>query len=165
MPGLIGSDILRYRTDYRIIENPFDPGRRVVVVPAINPDVALVHALRADHAGNLVVPAAGDTPMLVMASRFVIATAEDVHAEPITSVAADERFIPSIYVHALAPAPHGAHPLHCPGRYDTDHAHIRRYVAAARDPEAFAAYLRMFVEEPEDEAAYLVRVLEEAAHV
>jgi glutaconate CoA-transferase, subunit A len=163
VPGLIGSDILRYRTDYRVIENPFDAGRRVVVVPAINPDVALVHALRADREGNIVVPAAGDTPMLAMASRYVIVTAEEISEGPITSVGADERFIPGIYVHAIAPAPQGAHPLRCPGLYDTDQDHLRRYVAASRDPELFAAYLREYVQEPEDEAEYLSRALSEAA--
>lgn len=164
VPGLIGSDLLRVRPDYVTIPNPFDPGYLVVAVPAITPDVALIHALRADRTGNLVVPAHGDEPLLAMASRLVVATAEVIEEEPIASIGAGERLISGIYVHALAPAPRGMHPLGCPDRYPADTQHLHRYSEAARAPETFAAYLRAYVLEPQDHAAYLARVQGETVY-
>lgn len=157
VPGLIGSDLMRVRDDFRVIPDPYDPDTSIAVVPAITPDVALVHALRADPDGNLVVGSTGDDPLLIQASRFVIATAEELSATPVESLSVKEQLVPGIYVDAVVPAPYGSHPLPCQDRYDEDTAHIRRYLAAAHDPAAFAAYLQTYVFEPADHAAYLAR--------
>ncbi len=162
VPGLIGSDLMRVRGDFRVIADPYDE-MSVAVVPAITPDIALVHALRADPEGNLVVGSKGDDPLLIQASRFVIATCEEFVEEPITTLGADERLVPGIYVDVLSLAPQGSHPLDCQGRYDEDTAHIRRYLDASKNRDAFAAYLHEFVFEPEGYDAYLERVLQPAA--
>lgn len=164
VPGLIGSDLMAVRDDFLTMPNPFDPEARVAVVPAIRPDVALVHAFRADPDGNLVVGRGGDDPLLIQASRFVIATAEEIMDGPITTLSADERLVAGIHVDVLAPAPHGSHPLGCGALYPADVAHLACYVEAARDPHAFAAYLRAYVLEPADESAYLERARREPAH-
>ena len=165
VPGLIGSDLMRVRDDFRVIPDPYEPGTSIAVVPAITPDVALVHALRADPDGNLVVGSTGDDPLLIQASRFVIATTEAIVPERITSLSVDERMVPGIYVDALVPAPYGSHPLPCQGHYEDDTAHIHAYVQAARDPQAFAAYLRTYVVEPAGPDAYLERVRREPVGV
>lgn len=164
VPGLIGSDLMRVRDDFRVIADPYDE-LRVAVVPAITPDIALVHALRADPDGNLVVGSKGDDPLLIQASRFVIATCEEIVDAPITTLTVDERLVPGIYVDVVSLAPHGSHPLPCQGLYDEDTAHVRRYLEAARDPDAFAAYLREFVFEPDGNEAYLERVRRQPASV
>ena len=51
--GILGSDLVRYRPDWRVIDNPFADDDPILVVPAIRPDVALFHAVRADRAGNV----------------------------------------------------------------------------------------------------------------
>jgi glutaconate CoA-transferase subunit A len=165
VPGLIGSDLMRVREDFRVIPDPYEAGTCIAVVPAIAPDVALVHALRADPDGNLVIGAAGDDPLLIQASRLVIATVEEIRREPIATLAAEERVVPDIYVDVIAPAPMGAHPLRCQGLYEEDAAHLHEYVEAARDPAAFAAYLRRYVFELGDEAAYRERVRREPTRV
>jgi glutaconate CoA-transferase subunit A len=168
VPGLIGSDLMRVRDDFRTIANPFAPDERVAVIPAINPDFALVHALRAAPDGTLVIPASGDAALLIRASRTVIATAETVTDGPVEVLRADEQLVPGIYVDAVAVAPRGAHPLGCPGWYGVDEEHTRAYVDAARDAARFAAYVKTFILEPAGAEAYLERAVGEgrvAPHV
>lgn len=143
VPGLIGSDLMRVRDDFRTIANPYAPDQRVAVIPALAPDIALVHALRAAPDGTLVLPAAGDDPLLIQASRFVIATAEVVLDGPVQLLGPDERLVPGIYVDVLTPASQGAHPLACPGYYPADEDAFAAYSDAAADPARFQAYLRM----------------------
>ncbi len=164
VPGLVGSDLMAVRPDFRTIPDPYDPTLSVAVVPAITPDVALIHALRAGPDGTLVVPAGGDAPLLAQASRTVIATVEAVSAAPIRRLTTEEQLVPGIHVDAIVPTPRGAHPLGCHPLYGDDAAHIRHYLRAARDATSFAAYLRAFVHEPEGHAAYLERVGREPAH-
>ncbi len=164
VPGLLGSDLMAVRSDFRAIPDPYDPSVQVVVVPAIAPDVALIHALRAGPDGTLVLPGGNDSALLAQAARTVIATVEALCPEPITHVAAGEQLLPGIYVDAVVPAPRGAHPLGCHPLYEDDAAHIRRYLEAAREPAAFAAYLRAYVYEPADHSAYLARLRREPAH-
>lgn len=164
VPGLLGSDLMAVRPDFRTIPDPYEPAVQVAVVPAITPDIALIHALRAGPDGTLVVPAGGDAPLLAQASRTVIATVEAISATPIAHLTAEEQLLPGIYVDAIVPAPRGAHPLGCYPLYSDDAAHIRRYLEAAREPAAFAAYLRTYVHEPEGHAAYLDLLSREPAH-
>lgn len=145
VPGLIGSDLMRVRDDFRIIASPYDEGEPVAVIPAITPDVALVHARRASRDGTLVIPAEGDTHLLIRASRRTVATTEEIVDGPITTLAADELLVPGIYVDVLAHAPGGARPLACPGYYEADAAAITDYVHAAADLSRFTAWLTGFV--------------------
>lgn len=162
VPGLIGSDLMRVRPDFREITDPYDPAMRVAVVPAITPDVAIVHALRASRDGTLVIPTAGDAHLLIQASRFVIATAEEIGDAPPEQIGTDERIIPDIYVDAIAPAPFGAHPMRCGGLYGDDAAQLGEYVDAARDGDRFRGYLHEYVLGPADHTAYVERILQPA---
>jgi len=155
---LIGSDIVRVRPDFRVIDNPYDPGRHILVVPAINPEIGLLHGLRADPDGNMVTSAAIDANHIAQASRRVVATVEEIRADALDALSADEIVIPSIYLDAIAPAPYGVHPLACPGRYERDRGHLREYIAAGRDDESFAAYLRRYVFEPGGHDGYLAQI-------
>jgi glutaconate CoA-transferase subunit A len=146
MRGLVGSDLLRYRDDYKLIDNPFDPGDRIVAIPALRPDFALMHAPLADARGDLWVGRQHELKILAHAANRTLATVEARH--PATLVA-DPLYaagtLSSLYVHGIAVAKRGAWPLAMPGAYAEDAAAIAAYVEAAATPQGFAAWLDRFL--------------------
>jgi glutaconate CoA-transferase subunit A len=148
--GLIGSDYLKVRPDFKVIPDPFT-GEDVVVVPPITPDVALIHALAGDAEGNLLVDRIEDDHLLAQASRRVIATVEAIvpSAGAFASTPLQETpgglFVSGIYVTAVIHAPRGAYPMGCRGLYEHDAAHVRDYMRAAQTPAGFQGYLEAYV--------------------
>ena len=139
--GLIGSDLQRHRDDYRIIDNPFAPGDPVVVVPAINADVAIFHAARADAEGNVWIGRDRDRLLAAHAADTVLVTVErQVTGSFFDDEALAAGVIPSSYIDALALVPGGCWPMGFDGRTDLDA--VRRYQRAAQTDDGFAAYLR-----------------------
>jgi glutaconate CoA-transferase, subunit A len=141
VPGLFGSDLLAVRDDWRVIEDPFGDGGRVVLVPAVAPEYAIVHALRADQHGNLVTTIEFDDRLLIQASRRVVATVEAIGTEATESLAADEQLIPAAFVDLVALAPGGSLPVGCYGRFSEDRKAIGDYLEAARDPATMQVWL------------------------
>jgi glutaconate CoA-transferase subunit A len=140
--GLLGTDILANRPDWKVVDNPFAPGDPVVVLPAIRPDVALFHAPRADRFGNVFVGRSRDLLNIAQASRATVVTVEEVVDDDLLDD--PERagaVIPALYVDRIAVAPRGAWPLALPGRYPADDAALGRYAQAARTREGFGAWL------------------------
>jgi glutaconate CoA-transferase subunit A len=142
--GFLGSDYLKARRDFRVMQDPFT-GEPVVVVPPVTPDVALIHALKGDAAGNLLVDRTEDDHLLAQASHRVIASVEEIVPTGALAETADGLFVAGLYVAALVHAPHGAHPTACRGYYPHDAVQIRRYLEAAKTPAAFQAYLEAYV--------------------
>lgn len=145
--GLIGSDILRHRPDWRVIDNPFAAGGDpIVLLPAVAPDIALMHAPMADQEGNVLIGRRREMATLAHAAKRVLFTVERIHPG---SFFADEALatgaLSGLYVDAIAAAPRGAWPLMLGDEYETDGPHLRRYAQMAATPEGFAAYLQMFV--------------------
>lgn len=107
VPGLLDSDLLKVRSDFREIDDPYRPGARTVLVPALAPDFALVRVRRADPAGNAVIGIGRDDRLLIRSAGVVIAEAEQIEPGPIKNLAADEQLIPAAYLDAivLEPAP------------------------------------------------------------
>jgi glutaconate CoA-transferase, subunit A len=138
--GFIGSDYLKARPDFKTIQDPFT-GEEVVVVPPITPDVALIHALRGDSAGNLLVDRIEDDHLLAQASQRVIASVEEILPAGALAETPEGLFVSGIYVTAVVHAPHGAYPAACRGYYAHDPVQIRRYMEAAKSSETFRAYL------------------------
>ncbi|MFV0476108.1 MAG: CoA transferase subunit A [Pikeienuella sp.] len=143
--GILGSDLLAVRPDWRVIDNPLaaegesDP---VVILPPIRPDLALIHADRADRFGNVFIGGRHELKTMAHAAKASLVTVEeivehDLREDPATAA----NLIGGIYVAALAPAPGGAKPTAAPGRYPTDEAHIAAYARRARDEGGFADYL------------------------
>jgi glutaconate CoA-transferase, subunit A len=125
-----GSDILKLHPEFKVTESPFN-GEKVVLVPALRPDVALLHAQFADTLGNVRIeePYASDI-ILARASERVIVTAEKI-------VSPDEMraLKPNIHyfeISELAVAPYGAHPTNCYPNYAYDREHIAEYVKATK---------------------------------
>lgn len=145
--GLIGSDILTNRPDWQVIDNPFEKDDRIVALPAIRPDFALMHVPLADRHGNLWVGARAELKTMAHAARATLATAEVLHDGNLMEDAVlSLNVIPAIYVMALAHAPRGAWPTACPRpeggfHYTKDNVHIAEYARAARDDAGFADYL------------------------
>jgi glutaconate CoA-transferase subunit A len=132
VPGLLGSDLVSARPDWRVVADPFQPARQVVLVPAMRPEFALIHALRADADGNLVTTIEFDDRLLVQASHRVLATVETVDEDATERLLADEQVIPAAYLEAIAVVRGGARPLGCHGRWPEDAASIRAYLDSAR---------------------------------
>ncbi len=134
--GILGSDLLAHRRDWKVIDNPFaDTPDPVVALPAIRPDVALFHARYGDRHGNVWAPR--ECILLAHASRRTLATVEELvdgslMDDPVLRAGA----IPPVYVDAVAHAPGGARPFGPGGG-----AELRAYAAAAATAEGFAAWL------------------------
>lgn len=144
--GLIGSDILENRPDWKVIDNPFEPGDRIVLLPAIVPEVALFHAPLADREGNVWIGLNQECAVLAHAAERTIVTAERiVDGNLLADEARAPGTIPSLYIDALAPAERGAWPKGLEGHYPDDAAHLAEYVEASRSEEGLAAWLARHV--------------------
>jgi glutaconate CoA-transferase subunit A len=141
--GLIGTDILANRPDWKVIDNPFsDTPDPIVAIPAIRPDVTIFHAPLADRDGNVWIGRRRELASLAYASEQTLVTVERIVED---SLLADERMaagvIPALYIEAVALAPGGAKPLGLWGEYGTDMAEVTRYAREARSEVRFRAYL------------------------
>jgi len=144
--GIIGSDLLKYRADWKVIDNPFGVDDPIVLLPAIRPDVALFHAPLADRHGNIWVGRRRDLFTLAHASKRSVATVEKLHdgnllADEVMAAAT----IPAFYIEAVAVAPRGAWPLKFGDLYAEDTAHLLDYLRAAATEAGFRRYLDQYV--------------------
>ncbi|HVJ55889.1 MAG TPA: CoA synthetase [Aliidongia sp.] len=149
MRGLIGSDLIKVRPDWRIIDNPFQSDDPVALIPAIRPDVALFHAPMADRAGNVWIGRRRELVTMAHASRRTIATVDRLFDGDLL---ADETLaagtLPALYVERIALAPGGTWPL-ASDKAPTDAAHIADYVKLARTEAGFAQYLDRHILTPQ----------------
>ncbi len=144
--GIIGSDLLAHRPDWRVIDNPFSTDDPIVVLPAIRPDVALIHAPMADRAGNVWIGRQRELATMAHASAKTVITVEkiidgDLLDDPVLAAGT----LPGFYVEAIAVAPNGCWPLGLPDHYGADMAHIEEYARLAATEEGFARYLEKYV--------------------
>jgi glutaconate CoA-transferase subunit A len=128
--GVRGSDIRRLHPEYADITCPFT-GEILVAVPALRPDVALLHAPAGDRYGNLHL----EQPYVLderfaSASRLVVATVDELVSTE--EVVRSGVTIPAHLVAAVAEVPYGAHPSSCYPRYAYDRDHLREYLTAAQ---------------------------------
>ena len=148
--GVRGSDIGRLHPEYAEITCPFT-GETLVAVPALRPDVALLHAPSGDRYGNLHL----EQPYVLderfaSASRLVIATVDELVSTE--EVARSGITIPAHLVATVVEVPYGAHPSSCYPRYAYDRAHLRDYVSAAESgPDGVEKYLAAYVRGSEED--------------
>jgi glutaconate CoA-transferase, subunit A len=154
--SLLGSDLLG-RTPAKELVCPFT-GQLLVAVPALVPDVALIHAQTADASGNVQVdgPAYMDLE-LARAAKTVIVTAEEIVPAEAIVRQAERTIVPAFVVDAVVEVPFGAYPHECHGRYEADFAHFDGYNAAvaSQGVAGVEAYLREVVDEPGSFAGFL----------
>ena len=141
MPGRawIGTDLLKLRPDVRTITDPYS-GETLVAFPAIQPDVSVIHALRADPEGNAQIgDNKGVDEELAIASKTVIVTAEEIVPE------LSKAEITAPFVDAVVLAQYGALPSSCHPLYPMDGMSILSYTEQVGDPASFADYLDRFL--------------------
>jgi glutaconate CoA-transferase subunit A len=138
--GYAGTDLPTHTSTISTVECPFT-GERLAAVAALNPDVTVVHAQRADRAGNVQLwGITGVQKEAVLAARRSLATVEEIVDEltPVPGAVV----LPAWVLDAVAVAPRGAAPSYAHGYYDRDNAAYRKWDAISRDREAFTRWLR-----------------------
>ena len=150
--GILGTGIHRLHPEYGEIRCPFT-NQRLVAVPALAPDVALIHGLLADRRGNvhLARPLVLDE-RFTFASRKVVVTVERIASQ--SEVAEAGVVLPYFAVTAVVEAPYGAHPTSCYPHYTYDRAHLGEWVKAAGADEGVRQYLDRYVLGPGGEEGY-----------
>lgn len=137
--GYVGSDLPKVNPQIKFIECPFS-GEQLAAVPSIRPDVAVVHAQRADRQGNVLIEGiVGVQKEVVLAAKRSIVTVEEIVDDLGASVNAC--VLPSWAVTAIAQAPQGAKPSYALGYYERDNAFYQAWDEIARDRERFQAWL------------------------
>ena len=140
--GIIGSDLMRVRDDWKESENPFEQGNKIVVLPALTPDFALFHAPFADRNGNVWIGRRRELVTMAHAARGTLVTVEEIRdIDLMEDEALAGGSLPALYVTAIAEAPRGAWPLGMAGLYAPDDDHLADYAKMARSPEGFQDYL------------------------
>jgi glutaconate CoA-transferase subunit A len=144
--GLIGTDILANRADWKVVDNPFGDEDPIVLLPAKSPDVTMIHAPLADREGNIWIGRRRELSVLVHAAKQTIVTVEGFYEG---SFFDDEQLaagaLPALYIDAIAQVERGAWPLGLADRYQIDSEHMRQYAKLAKTQEGFNEYLQRYV--------------------
>ena len=144
--GILGSDLLRVRKDWKVMDNPFGCDDPIVLLPAITPDVALFHAARADRQGNVWVGIRRELILAAHAARRTLVTVEEIVEDNLLEdpvLAAGT--LPSLYVSGIARVQRGADPVGLAGSYDPDREQLARYVQMAATEDGFATYMKQHI--------------------
>ena len=150
--GPFGSDCVKVRPEfYKDVKCPFT-GEELIGVRAIHPDVAIIHAQRADSLGNVHIEgtSGSDVDMAKASKKVIVSVEEIVPTEEIRS-APEKTKIPGFYVDMIIEAPFGAHPTSCIPHYSGDPWHLMKYMEMANSPETLGQYLNEYVMRPESE--------------
>jgi glutaconate CoA-transferase subunit A len=142
----------------RAMDSPYG-SEQVYVVPPINPDVTIVHAQRADAAGNTQIwGLLGAQKEAAFAADRVIVVVEELVDESVIRADPNRTAIPGLIVDAVVVEPYGAHPSFAQGHYDRDNTFYVDWDAVGRDPERTAAWLDDWVHGVSDRAEYMERL-------
>ncbi|MCB2187038.1 MAG: CoA transferase subunit A [Deltaproteobacteria bacterium] len=152
LPGVANQKLI-------VQENPFDPTEKVVLLPALNPDVALLHAQYVGEDGTVRIKGLtfADVEQARAAKRVIVSCEEIVPTEFLRQDP-DQNTLPPFMVDAVVLSPWGAHPTAAFYFYDYDPAHLRHYGQVARDEAGFQAYLAQWVHGPASQEAYLAQI-------
>jgi glutaconate CoA-transferase, subunit A len=140
------------------IESPYGDGV-VYAVPPLKPDVTIVHAQRADAAGNTQVwGLLGCQKEAAFAAERVIVVVEELVPEEVVRADPNRTIIPGLIVDAVVVEPFGAHPSYVQGAYDRDNRFYLEWDAITKDEDALQAWLREWVHDLDDRAAYMEKL-------
>jgi glutaconate CoA-transferase, subunit A len=157
MRSMLGSDVVRQRPEVREIDCPFT-AEKLLLVPALNPDVALIHVQRCDAYGNAQMDGLQFLDIdLAMAATRVILTTERIVSNDQIRRAPDQTKIPFFAVEAVVEVPFGAAPHECSNVYEPLFRHMDYYTSLVnRDPVGgMAEYLERYVYGPKSWTEYL----------
>ena len=153
---MLGSDLMSVGGS-KTVECPYT-GATLHAVPALYPDVALLHVQRADRFGNCQIDGYPHMDAdIARAATTVLITAEEIITEDETRRHPDRTVIPGFLVDALVHVPFGSYPHECYGLYEADYDHFADYTAAidARGPQAVIEYLARYMDAPATYDDYL----------
>lgn len=154
-----GGDLPRVNANLKKVASPFDADVETYVVPPVNPDVAIIHAQRADRRGNVQAwGILGPQQEAAFASRRVIALVEEIVDDDVVTSDPNRTTIPSFVVDAVCEVPFGAHPAFAQGYYDRDNEFYRRWSSISKDEQALAAWLDEWVYQLDSHEEYLEKL-------
>jgi glutaconate CoA-transferase, subunit A len=157
MRDYAGTDLPRANPEIKSVTCPYT-GERLATVPALNPDVTIVHAQRADAAGNTQIwGLVGVQKEAAFASQRVIVVVEELVDTAVIRADPNRTLIPGVIVSAVVVEPWGAHPSYAQGFYDRDNDFYVAWETISRDPARLTTYLDEFVLGVPDRAGYLAR--------
>ncbi len=149
-----GADLITKNPNYQQVRDPYT-GEQVVVVPALTPDVAIVHAQRADVNGNAQVwGIIGEQRLAAFAAQRVILTAEEIVDEAVIRSDPNRTLIPGLVVDAVCHVPYCAHPSYTQGYHDRDNVFYLEWDQISQTQASVGAYLEEWVYGLPDRAAY-----------
>ncbi len=147
-------DLESANPQYRRVIDPYS-GQEVVTVPALNPDVAIVHVQRADADGNAQIwGIIGEQKEAAFAAERVIVTAEEIVSQEVIRSDPNRTLIPGFIVDAVCQVPHAAHPSYTQGYYDRDNSFYLEWDSISRDKDSVQAYLDQWVYGVKDREEY-----------
>ena len=154
-----GSDLPTANPMIVPVASPYDPSDVVYAVPPLNPDVAVVHAQRADARGDAQIwGLLGCQKEAAFAAERVIVVCEELVGEDVVRADPNRTVIPGLIVDAVVVAPGGCHPSYAQGYYDRDNRFYLDWDEVARDPEQLEQWLKEWVHETEDHRGYLEKL-------
>lgn len=153
-----GSDMAAANPHIKFVESPYGNGD-IGVVPPLNPDVAFIHAQRADVQGNTQIwGLLGMQKEVAFASKKVVVVVEEIVDESIIRHDPNRTLIPGLIVDAVVHEPYGAHPSYVQGYYDRDNAFYLDWGRRSREQAATEAWLQEWVYDVPDRKAYLEKL-------
>jgi glutaconate CoA-transferase, subunit A len=151
----IGSDMVAANPLIELIDDPYGTGK-IAVVPPLNPDVAILHAQRADAKGNTQLwGLLGMQKEIAFAAKHVIVVVEELVDESVIRADPNRTLIPGLIVDALVHEPYGAHPSYVQGYYDRDNESYLAWDKLSQDHAAVLGWLDEWVYGLENHAAYV----------
>ena len=157
----IGSDLTAANPRIKEIHCPYT-GRLLSTVPAINPDVAIIHAQRANVNGDVQVwGISGEQKEAAFASKHVLVTVEEIVDENLTRKTPQLTVIPGFKVTTVSVVPFGAHPSYAHGYYERDNSFYIEWDKISAQEETLNQYLRDWVYEIADREEYVLKLSSE----
>ena len=154
----VGSDMRKANPRIRSVESPYGDGP-ISVVPPLNPDVAIVHAQRADPASNTHLwGLLGVHKEAAFASERVIVVVEEIVDEAVIRSDPNRTVIPGLVVDAVVHEPFGAHPSYAQGYYDRDNEFYLRWDEISREESSTQAWLDEWVYGVQDRTEYILKM-------
>jgi glutaconate CoA-transferase subunit A len=154
----VGSDMPASNPDIRYVESPYGDGP-IAVVPPLRPDVAFIHAQRADAQGNTHLwGLLGTQKEVAFAARTVVVVVEEIVEEEVIRRDPNRTLVPGLVVDHVVHEPFGAHPSYVQGYYDRDNAFYLDWDERSREQASTEAWLDEWVYGVADRAAYLEKL-------
>ncbi|WP_339732851.1 CoA transferase subunit A [uncultured Pseudomonas sp.] len=158
--GYQGSDLVKVNPDIKFIACPYT-GEQLATVPSVRPDVTIIHAQKADRAGNVLIQGIlGVQKEAALAAQRCIVTVEEIVDD--LQAPMNACVLPSWAITAVCVVPGGAHPSYAHGYYERDNRFYQAWDPIARDRETFTAWIDTYIRGTEDFLQFQAKLNAEA---